>query len=87
MPDGAIFADTQDEPEEVYKYLEYLKTQVKNIPIYICSHVGGGLCDDMLNYEKGKKGSAIHAPLYTTDKKGKSGMIKRQCTNVYKIPR
>ena len=38
MPDMAIFSDVGDEPQEVYDWLEWLKTEVKNIPIKTVSY-------------------------------------------------
>ena len=53
MPNAAIFADTQCEPDEVYSYLNYLKKKIKNIPIFNCT--AGDLVKDTLGRGKKKK--------------------------------
>lgn len=47
MPDLAIFSDVGDEPQEVYDWLEWLKTEVKNIPIKVVSFNGKVLSEDV----------------------------------------
>tara|TARA_R100001443_G_scaffold54_2_gene212 strand:- start:1081 stop:1878 length:798 start_codon:yes stop_codon:yes gene_type:complete len=80
MPDCAIFADTQNEPQYIYDYLEYLKGILK-YPVYTVSK--GNIKEDMLVPTPGGY-TFPTAPFYTL-KKGKKGMIMRQCTNSYKI--
>lgn len=76
-PIEAIFADTQWEPEAVYRHLAWLRTQT-SIPIH---HVtGGNLRRDAL---EGKPEAWM--PLHTFDKNGNKSMLKRQCTTNYKI--
>ena len=83
MPNAAIFADTQSEPKEVYTYLEYLKKEIKNIPILTCT--AGNLVKD--NFGLGESGKKNHPPpLYVRKEDGKiAGMLRRQCTYDYKI--
>ena len=82
--DAAIFADTQAEPKEVYRHLEYLKTQV-SYPIYQIT--AGNLREDAIEASKGLvKNYSI--PFFTKnpDKPEKRrGMLQRQCTRNYKI--
>lgn len=47
MPDMAIFSDVGDEPQEVYDWLEWLKTEVKNIPIKVVSYNGKRLSEQV----------------------------------------
>ena len=78
--DAVIFADTGWEPPEVYKYLEYLQTLH---PIYIVSV--GNIREDVLMSQVRDTKRWTSIPLYTKDKDGNVGSIRRQCTNEYKI--
>jgi len=71
-PDDIIFADTGNEPEAVYKHLEYLKSicpweiaivQWKNIRDWHLSH------------------KRFHLPVFTSE----GGQLKRQCTYEFKL--
>ena len=77
MPNAAIFADTQAEPKEVYTYLEYLKKEIKNIPILTCT------TGDLIEHTFKKN----HPPplFIRKDDGSMSGMLRRQCTYDYKI--
>jgi len=84
-PDVAIFADTGNEPKEVYKYLNYLKQYLDNeIPLHIVSK--SNIVDDALaESEKGTNKGFITMPVYGIDDAGKKSLGRRQCTNDYKI--
>lgn len=85
MPDCAIFADTQSEPESVYHWLEWLQTQLP-FPIHICTK--GNLSEESMIVrvsEKGNKYVKGVIPAFTTDKRNKGGILARQCTFDYKI--
>lgn len=70
-PEFAIFADTQREPQKVYKYLKYLQKEIKSFPIYVTTK--GDL---------GEHPGAIPCFL----KSGKDvGMGRRSCTSRFKI--
>jgi hypothetical protein len=77
MPDAAIFADTQFEPEGVYTHLNWLETQLP-FPVYRVT--AGNIKNDTLVglNTTGHKFSAI--PFFT-----QSGVGRRQCTREYKI--
>ena len=81
-PDCAIFADTGYEPKSVYNYLDYLK-DILPYPVHIVSK--GNIKDDMLNsIDNGTRFPT--APFFTKNADtGKKGMLRRQCTNDYKI--
>jgi hypothetical protein len=82
MPDAAIFADTQWEPKAVYKWLDYLESVVKDkIPVYRISH--SNLRADTLACLD--TNGFVDLPLFLYNLDGKKGMLKRQCTNHYKI--
>lgn len=80
MPDAAIFADTQAEPREVYKHLRWLEGE---LPYPVHRVTQGSLTDEL---RQGVLGHwATTPPLFTLDKRGKKGMLRRQCTQDYKI--
>ena len=85
MADVAIFADTGNEPKEVYDYLKYLINVTKDkLPIHIVS--SGNIVDDALaTKEKGTNKGFITMPIYAIDDLGKKSLGRRQCTNNYKI--
>jgi len=79
----AVFADTMDEPEEVYRHLQWLDN-LHGIPIYIISV--GSLSEAILagaNSGGQRNGAAIPVFMRTDD--GKIGRYRRQCTKEYKI--
>ena len=86
-PEGAIFADTQWEPPEVYETLDWLESQV-SIPIYRVT--AGNIREDSIagttragqpvNLED-NKATFISMPLFTRD----GGIGSRVCTDKYKI--
>lgn len=82
MVDAAIFADTGAEPKSVYDWLEWLTKQL-SYPVYIVSK--GNLREDTINAVNGKY-KFLTIPVFSVDKKtGKKGLLRRQCTNDYKI--
>ncbi len=81
-PDVAIFADTGWEPEYVYRHLDWLEKQL-TYPLVRVSE--GNL---RTNLKRGRTVSGhrfVDVPLFTIDPGGKKGMLRRQCTNHYKI--
>ncbi len=81
-PDVAIFADTGWEPKYVYHHLHWLERQLT----YPFLRVSSG--DLRENLRKGRTVSGhrfIDVPLFTVGENGKKGMLRRQCTNHYKI--
>lgn len=84
--DAAIFADTRWEPKEVYRHLEWLKANT-SIPIHVVSV--GDLRADAIHYQRfhTHSGNGLYAaiPLYVRNPDGTDGMIRRQCTERYKI--
>ena len=85
MADIAIFADTGNEPKEVYNYLDYLKGYMKNkIPLFIVKK--SNIVEDALaQKEKGTNKGFLTMPVMAIDENGKKVMGRRQCTNDYKI--
>ena len=81
-PDAAIFADTGWEPEYVYRHLAWLEEQLD----YPLIRVSSG--DLRTNLRKGHTVSGhrfVDVPFFLVDENGKRGMLRRQCTNHYKI--
>ena len=87
MPDCAIFADTGDEPSEVYTWLEWLEKQL-SFPVY---HVSKGvLSEDLMKLRTAEKSGNIYSPTclpvhLINEGGGQIGMQKRHCTSDYKI--
>jgi hypothetical protein len=77
----AIFADTEDEPQEVYDHLAWLHDQVRNTPIVTVKT--GPIASEALEYQRAHApvgGRYASIPLYTAN-----GAQNRQCTKYYKV--
>ena len=82
MVDCAIFADVKGEPQEVYKWLDWLETQL-SYPVYRVTW--RDLKQDILDASEGTY-KAFTAPFFSKNKEtGKKRMLMRQCTNDYKV--
>lgn len=87
MPELAIFADTQAEPQYVYDHLEYL---IKVLPYPVEVVTEGNLTDKCLEVKQRKKDGLSYMqnqiPFYGIFPNGKtSAHIGRRCTQDYKI--
>lgn len=87
MPDFAVFADTQAEPTEVYRWLDWLEKQLP-FPVYRVTK--GNLTDDSLKVFKHKKTGNDRIqriiPLYGVKPNGDvTAAIGRSCTADYKV--
>jgi len=86
MPDGAIFADTQDEPASVYKWLDWLE---KQLPFPVHRVTSGRLSERSLKFCRTKDGRLMtrtDIPFFTSDGSGKEGKIlSRACTRDFKL--
>lgn len=86
MPKAAIFADTQDEPASVYRWLDWLEKQLP-FPVYRVTK--GRLSDAAQRMRVTKDGrifSRTDIPFFTLSENGKQGMVThRSCTADYKI--
>jgi hypothetical protein len=79
--DYAIFADTQEEPEAVYRHLEWLQT-VGGPPILVRTKAKLG--DDLM-YGKNSTGQSFASiPAFTIAGEGDPGRMRRQCSKEYK---
>lgn len=84
MPDFAVFADTQNEPDAVYKWLEFLKPKL-SFPVVTVSKGNLGV-DSMVvkTSRSGRKRLDLGIPLFTQFK-ARTIMLSRQCTKHYKV--
>ena len=86
--DAAIFADTQWEPAAVYEHLKWLTVFSAEHGIPVHRVTVGDLRADALrsrvrNYDKSERWASM--PLRTVAKDGSRGILRRQCTQEYKI--
>lgn len=86
MPDFAVFADTQDEPDSVYRWLDYLEPLLA-FPVYRVSR--GKLSERVMDMRVTKDGrvySKTSIPLHVLTESGERTMIThRSCTKDFKI--
>lgn len=85
--DGAIFADTQNEPAKVYDWLAWLETQV---PFPIVRVTAGDLRAQTLRLRRSQKSGRVYIdnliPAYLDNGPGKRpGMLGRRCTGDFKV--
>lgn len=78
--DFAIFADTGDEPEEVYKHVSWLQS-IGTVPIMVRSK--GRLSEHLKRGTNSTGGRFASIPAFTKGKK--VGKLKRQCSKEYKL--
>lgn len=87
-PDYAIFADTGWEPKAVYAHLAWLEAQAEGMTIYRVS-AGNIRAEVLASVDRERYASARipRLPFFTTPEGngGKRGMLRRTCTNNYKI--
>lgn len=86
MPDGAIFADTQDEPKSVYVWLDWLE---KQLPFPVHRVTAGSLSKKVLQVRTssvtGRRFSSCSVPVYTLNSDGPGQVQTRGCTRDFKI--
>lgn len=86
MPSCAIFADTQAEPASVYKWLDWLETE---LPFPVHRVTAGSLTDRITttrtNRKTGKEYYSNMIPAFVLKKDGHRGIIGRSCTHNFKI--
>lgn len=84
--DDAIFVDLGKEKKKTYEYLEFLLDwQKKNNGIPITVVRNKNLYTDLLNQTNSTAQRWASIPAYTKNEDGTTGMLRRQCTNEYKI--
>lgn len=86
MPHCAIFADTQDEPASVYKWLDWL---IANLPYQVHKVTAGSLSEKSLIMRRTKDGrlfTTTNIPFFTKSANGTMGKIRmRGCTRDFKL--
>ena len=86
MPSYAIFADVQAEPPSVYKWLDWLETQ---LPFPVLRVTAGSLETESLRVRTSKNGinyTNSNVPVFIKSPYGeKEGLQIRQCTSDFKI--
>lgn len=86
MPDCAIFADTQAEPASVYRWLDWLESQLP-YPLYRVT--AGNLETDELRIRRSGKSGKLYMkgsiPAFVLKEDGRTGLLGRKCTSDYKI--
>ena len=89
--DGAIFADTQDEPASVYAWLDWLEAEIARSPFPYAVHrvTAGKLSGKALLMrvtKDGRKFSTTDIPFFTLNPDNTQGKItSRACTYNFKI--
>lgn len=81
-PTVAIFADTQDEPADVYRHLDRLERDFGHI-LPIRRVTAGRLSAVVGSGPQGRRFAA--PPLYVRGADGREAMLRRQCTREFKI--
>ena len=83
--DCAIFADTGWESQATYQWLEWLK-EACNTPIITVQGPRGSIYDWSMNLrDRVCKPSSLEGLPYFTELNGHKGMLRRQCTDHFKI--
>jgi hypothetical protein len=87
MPDFAVFADTQAEPTNVYKWLDWLETQ---LPFPVIRVTNGNLTEESLRVRLSGKSGANYLrrliPVFGIMPNGnKTAAIGRKCTADFKV--
>ena len=86
MPEAAIFADTQAEPQSVYRWLDWLVEQLP-YPVHIVT--AGSLEDSEMQIVTSKKTGLKYRktliPAFGKNPDGSKGILGRGCTRDFKI--
>lgn len=81
MPDCAIFADTGDEPQDVYEHLNWLENDLP-FPVHRVKRPGLSLSEHVLRAVEDKTTRTASPPFFT---KNPDGMLPRQCSTEFKV--
>jgi hypothetical protein len=80
MPDCAVFADTQSEPQAVYEHLRWLTSpNVLPFPVHIVTR--GSLREQIVSGVSAEGRIDSRPPFFTSP----DGMLRRQCTHDFKL--
>lgn len=79
--DAAVFADTQWEPDEVYRHLARLRVAFEDAKVPLLEVTAGDIRADALDPSH----RFASMPTYVKNQSKSGGINRRQCTNEYKI--
>lgn len=86
MPQAAIFADTQAEPQAVYEWLDWLEEQ---LPFPVHRVTAGSLADMEMQLRVSKRSGRTYKkseiPAFGKNPDGSKGILGRKCTRDFKI--
>lgn len=86
MPTAAIFADTQVEPDNVYRWLEWLTVQ---LPYPTHQVTAGNLAEESLKLRVSKKTGQTYSktliPAFVAKPTGGTSLLGRKCTADFKV--
>lgn len=90
MPVAAVFADTGDEPQSVYDWLEYLKPHLPFPVVTACYRSPEGNAQTLAKHIAEAKANGTRMstpPLFTAPEDGREqeGILMRQCTRDFKV--
>lgn len=84
--DYAVFADTGAESKATYTFLDWLKNwALKNKGIPILQVCKSNLYQDLMTSTPGVRKRFASIPAFVRNTQGKIGLLRRQCTNEYKV--
>lgn len=87
--DAAIFADTQEEPDEVYRHLEWLEQQGGPPVVRTTAGRLGDALDQGSDANGNVRAGGVHCisiPAFTKHPQtGEKGIVQRQCTADFKV--
>jgi len=88
-PDAWIFADTGDEPQSVYRQLEWAKARIAAMgsELAVVKHESGMSLSELFLSAAEERGNVIQPPIFIPDptKPGARMPARRQCTERFKI--
>lgn len=85
IPRVAVFADTQDEPDDVIEWLPVLRMEAYKAGIQLVEGTKGNLREDVMAAARGDAKRASNPPVFVRKYDGSQQMIPRNCTRDYKI--
>lgn len=85
MPECAIFADTQAEPQSVYRWLDWLEEQLPFPVIRVSKGDLGEYATTVRTSKTGTHWSGGWPPVYAIGDRGSPTPMMRQCTQEFKI--
>lgn len=85
QPDAVVFADTGAEPDEVYRWLDWMRGE---LPFEIVTVRRGNLADEATRLRRskrtGREYQSLHVPMFVRGERGHS-MLAQSCSQAFKI--